>query len=72
MDQHHRGSRVVLAILTLSLPQPVKFLGLKNARDMCKHDIFPSCNKPFSVLLLLMEVLSQTNAKKKKKMLKNF
>ena len=67
-DQRHRGSQVVLAILTLSLPQPVKFHGLKNAgAHLQTVNIFPSYNKSFSILFVLMKVLSQTNAKKKKK-----
>ena len=38
----------------------------------CKQYIFTSCNKSLSVSCILMEAFSHANAKKKKKMIKNF
>ena len=58
--------------LTPSLPQSVKNLGWKMQSHACQQYSFLSYSKPFSILCVLVEVLSHVNVKKKKKMHKNF
>ena len=53
--------------LTPSLPQPVKFPGWMMHRSACKQYIFLSYDIYFSMLCVLMEILSRASAKKKKK-----
>ena len=65
----HQSSEVWLVLLftelTRSPRQSVKFSRWKLHSHLLKEYIFPSCNKPLSILFLLMQVHSLVNAEKK-------